>query len=197
MIVVDVETSGLDPQKHSIVSIGALDFSHPGNKFYEECQIFKGAEITQEALAINGFSEVELRDANKKTLKRTIKDFFKWTQGLEEITMAGRNPWFDRDFLKASAERYGLAWMLGHRVIDLHTLCYCHYLKRGMIFPTKHRRTDLDTDATFVYVGLPEESKPHHALTGARMEAEAFSRLIYGQALLKEFKHYSIPDYLT
>jgi len=65
MIVVDVETSGLDPQKHPIVSLSALDFSHSENKFYEECRIFKGAEIAQEALLINGFSEEELRSPSR------------------------------------------------------------------------------------------------------------------------------------
>ena len=45
MIVIDIETTGLDPRKHSIVSIGAIDLSNPKRQFYVENQIWEGAEI--------------------------------------------------------------------------------------------------------------------------------------------------------
>ena len=40
MIVIDIEASGTEWAKHSILSIGALDFEHPENRFYEECRIW-------------------------------------------------------------------------------------------------------------------------------------------------------------
>ena len=40
MIIVDVETTGIDPEKHSIVSIGAVDFSNPSNEFYMKIPLF-------------------------------------------------------------------------------------------------------------------------------------------------------------
>jgi DNA polymerase III epsilon subunit-like protein len=196
MIVVDIETTGLDPRKHSIVSIGALDFTSPLNQFYQECRIFKGAEVMEEALQINGFSKEEIKDPDKKSLKETIEDFFVWVKKIKERTIAGSNPSFDRDFLMVSAERFNLPWFLGHRTIDLHALGYSHFLQRGLTPPVKEGRTDLNTDGVLSYVGLPEEPKPHHALTGTKMEAEAFSRLIYGRSLLSEFKNYPLPDYL-
>ena len=196
MIVVDVETTGLNPQKHSIISIGAIDFLKPENQFYEECKIWKGAEIMQEALKINGFSEQEVKNFNKNSLETIIKRFLSWVGDIEDKTFAGENPSFDRDFLKTSAQRYGIDWILGHRTIDLHSLCYSHFLKRGLNPPTKNKRTDLNTDKILKYTGLPEEPKPHNALVGAKMEAEAISRLIYGKLLLKEFNNYNIPDYL-
>ena len=54
MIVVDIETSGTSPYKHSILSIGAVDFSNPERQFYQECQIEKDKEYTEEALNVNG-----------------------------------------------------------------------------------------------------------------------------------------------
>ena len=45
MIVVDVETTGVDARKNSIVSIGAVDFENQKNQFYGECKIWEGAEI--------------------------------------------------------------------------------------------------------------------------------------------------------
>ena len=45
MLIVDVEASGTEYAKHSIVSIGALDFSNPDNRFYEECQIWEATDV--------------------------------------------------------------------------------------------------------------------------------------------------------
>jgi len=42
MVVVDVETSGLDPQKYAMLSIGAVDFENPERQFYAECRAFDG-----------------------------------------------------------------------------------------------------------------------------------------------------------
>ena len=196
MIVVDCETTGISPRKNSIVSIGGLDFYSPSNKFYEECRIWEGAEIEQEALNVNGFTKEQITDPNKKSLEQTIKEFLKWTNSCFDVVFAGENPRFDIDFLKESANRYNIEFKFAHRSIDLHSLCTAHYIKRGITPPLKDRRSDINTDKILNYVGLPAEPKPHHGLTGAKMEAEAFSRLIYGRSLLDEFSRYEIPIYL-
>ena len=116
--------------------------------------------------------------------------------GVENRTIAGENPSFDRDFLKASAQRCEIKWLISHRTIDLHSLAYASYLKRGLNLPVKDERMDLNADRIFNYVGLPAEPRPHRALVGAKMEAEAFSRLIYGKVLLKDFESCPVPDYL-
>ena len=60
MIVVDVETTGLYPNKNSIVSIGAVDFLNPVNTFYQECRIWRGAKISDQALEVNGFTKKQI-----------------------------------------------------------------------------------------------------------------------------------------
>ncbi|MEK6973643.1 MAG: 3'-5' exonuclease [Nanoarchaeota archaeon] len=197
MIIVDVETTGLDPKKHSIVSIGAIDFFNPENQFYEECRIFDNAEITQEALAINGFTEEQIKNPNKRPQREVIKQFLIWIVKFNYRTIAGQNPSFDRDFLKSAAERFKLYWPLHHRTVDLHSLCYANYLKRGLLPPIKEGMSNLSPSQIYIYVGLPEEKIPHNGLLGAKMEAEAFSRLVYGKNLLQEFKQYEIPKYLN
>ena len=196
MIVLDVETTGVYPEKNSIVSIGAVDFSKPENQFYEECKVWEGAEITSGALSINGFTEEQVKYTNKNSLEEAVRKFIQWMEKIEDKTLAGENPNFDKNFLENSIKRYGIDYGIGHRIIDLHSLSYAHHLKRGLIPPAKNGRTDLNLNQTLVYVGLPSEPNPHHALTGAKMEAEAFSRLIYGKNLLPEFEKYKIPDYL-
>lgn len=197
MIVVDVETTGVDFKKHSIVSIGAVDFSNPLNNFYQENKIWFGAEVDPIALQINGFTEEQITDLSKKTLKENITDFIEWSKFIEDITLAGENvARFDAMFLKDSADRYGIEFSFGIRSVDLHALSYVNHLEKGIEIPLNKNRTNISSDTTFTYVGLPEEPKPHNALIGAKMEAEAFSRLIYGKILFKEFQKYPLPQYL-
>lgn len=196
MLIVDVETTGIDSQKHSIASVGALDFGEPQSQFYQECRIWEGAEVTLQALRINGFSEEELHNAKKKTLEEVIREFLGWSISAEEKTIAGENPSFDIDFLTASAKRYRIGWPFGYRTIDLHSLCYSHYLRRGLVPPIKEGKSDLNLDKILDYVGLPPEPQPHNALMGAKLEAEAFCRLIYGRSLCAEFQNYLIPHHL-
>lgn len=195
MIIVDVETTGLEPEKNAIVSVGAVNFDYPNIMFYEECRLRKGAEINPIALEINGFTEEEVRDPNKKSLKELIKLFNIWADNVEDKTLAGENPHLDLDFLKHSAKLYGAPWPFGYRIVDLHSISFIHHLGSGLK-PLEKGKTNLSLDETLKYVGLKTEPKPHHALTGAKLETEAFSRILCGKNLLSEYKKYAIPKYL-
>ncbi len=194
MIVVDVEASGTEAKKHSMVSVGAIDLANPTNRFYEECRIWDGAHIMDEALAVCGFSRAEITDTKKQSEADLVHAFLTWSEGVEERTLAGQNVSFDRDFLKAGAERAGHTdWPFAYRTIDTHTLCYMHIIQRGEQPPVRHRRSALDLDAVLNYCGIPDEPMPHNALTGALSHAEVISRLLYGRKLLPEFMEFEIP----
>src|SRR5580704_8291268 len=107
MLIVDVEASGVEPWKHSIVSIGALDFANPTNRLYEECRIWDGAHIMDGALQVNGFTTEQITDPSKQSEGDLVHRFLLWSEGLQERTFAGQNVSFDRDFLKYAAERAG------------------------------------------------------------------------------------------
>lgn len=194
MLVVDVEASGTEPHKHSIVSVGALDFSNPKNRFYAECRVWDGAHIMDEALQINGFTKEEITDPNKQSEADLIHAFLAWSESVEERTLAGQNVSFDRDFLRHATERAGHTdWPFAFRTIDTHTLCYMHMVTHGIQPPVMHRRSALDLDAVLNYVGIPAEPVPHNALTGALSHAEVIARLLYGRKLLPEFSAFDIP----
>ncbi|OGG63774.1 hypothetical protein A3D66_00700, partial [Candidatus Kaiserbacteria bacterium RIFCSPHIGHO2_02_FULL_50_9] len=127
MIVVDVEASGTEHHKHSIVSVGALELEHPERRFYEECRIWDGARIEEEALAVNGYTREQITDSRKQGEGELTRLFIDFALNAEERTLAGQNPSFDRDFLKSAAERAGHTnWPLAHRTIDTHSLAYMH-----------------------------------------------------------------------
>lgn len=194
MIVLDVEATGVEPHKHSIVSLGALDIANPSNRFYMECRAWDGAHIMDEALAVNGFSREQVTDPKKPSEADLTHQFLAWAQDVPEHTLAGQNVSFDRDFLKYAAERAGHTdWPFAHRTIDTHTLCYMHMVHRGIQPPEKHRRSALNLDAVLEYCGIPEEPNPHNALTGALCHAEVIARLLWGRKLLPEFTQYEVP----
>jgi DNA polymerase III epsilon subunit-like protein len=196
MIVLDIETTGLDPRRHSIIEVGAIDFDCPGNYFNERCQVWEGAEIDFKALEINGLTLDEIHDQAILTQKEIISRFRIWTDQIEDKTIAGQNADFDISFINESSARCGLNFSLGKRKVDQHSLVYAHLLKRVIRPPLKDGYSNLNSDFIMNYVGLPSEPKPHRAINGARFEAEALSRLIFGRVMFNEFADYEIPDYL-
>lgn len=193
MIVIDIEASGTEYEKHSIVSVGAIEFERPERQFYDECRIWDGAHIMEDALAVNGFTEAEITDPSKKSESEVAAALMAWIHDADDRTLVGQNVSFDRDFLKAAVHRAGLDWDLAYRTIDTHTLCWMHMVKRGLNIPIAKHRSALDLDAVLRYCGIPDEPAPHNALTGALCHAEVASRLLYDRTLLPEFERYPIP----
>lgn len=196
MLVVDVEASGVDAQKHSIISVGAIDLGDPSRQLYEECRIWDGAHIDPGASAVHGMTDAEITDPQKQTEADLVHKFISFTEGMADTTFAGQNVSFDRDMLKAAAVRAGhTAWPFAHRTIDTHTLAWMHMVKRGQTPPvdTTKRHSALNLDAVLNYCGIPEEPTPHNALTGAKSHAEVISRLLYDKKLLPEFEQFEIP----
>ena len=199
MIILDIETTGLNPERNSLVSIGAIDFYNPTNTFYGECKIKKGTKISKTALDINGFSVKELRDQSKQTVGDLVKSFSDWAQrSTSELILAGENVGrFDHKWLEHDAHANEIEWIFGYRSVDLHSLTVMDHYQRGISLPVKDNGVSaLSLNKTLNYVGLPAEPEPHNALTGAKYEAEAFSRLLTGKNLLEEFKKHDVPNYL-
>ena len=190
MIIVDAEMSGLSPLKNSIVSLGAVDFARPERQFYGECRIWDGAETDPEALAVNGFTDEQCRDKNKKSETELIKEFYEWIQPIADKTIAGQNVSFDAQFLNQALKRANIEWRFSFRTLDLHALAYARFIKEGREVPLKFDQSALSLTKILVSLGLPPEPKPHIAINGAKYEAEAFSRIIHGKNLLPEFAQY-------
>lgn len=194
MIVVDVETSGLDPKTSSIISIGAINFINTNQRFYAECNVFDGAFISPESLKINGFEKDQIvKNKDKKSLREIIIEFSSWVknQNTEKI-IAGQNPSFDRDFLIHSFELNQIEFPFTFRTVDLNTLCINYVIQKKIDM----KISILNTNRIYSILGMPSEPNPHNALTGAIMETEAFYRLIYGKNIIEDFKDYPVPENL-
>ena len=189
MLVTDLETTGLKPEIHSIISIGAIQFENPSNTFYMECRPYDGAVIDPVALNVNGATW--LNDPLKPSLEEALRAFLSWTYGISgNKELAGSNIGFDISFLKDTARRYNITCDFGHHPVDVGDWFVMSLCLRELPVPEKFR-----TDTILEYVGLQKEPVPHIGIVGAKMEAEAFLRLL-GRGLLKEYESFPIPEYL-
>ncbi len=195
MIVLDVETTGTNPQVHSILAIGALDFDDRTNQFYGECRAFPGAHFEKEALDINGLTEAQAQNPGWQSEEALVRSFIAWATDCRDWTFVGQNPSFDRGFIEAACARYHIDYPFPHRTLDTHTMAYMHIALQGKIppFDIRHHHSAINLDYILSYVGVPAEPKPHNALTGALCHAEVASRLLYSKKLLPEFEIYPIP----
>lgn len=199
MIVLDVESTSLDPRTGSILSLGALDLDEPSNQFYDECRIWDGAHVEEAALAVNGFSQEEIRDEGKKTEAELVGAFVAWaTARPKSLMLAAQNVSFDLEFVQEACKRAGIECPFGKRTIDTHTLVWLHMQSRGLAQPVnEHGNSGISLDAALEYCGVPKEPKPHNALTGAFCHAEVISRIAYNRKTIPEFSTFEIPWTIT
>ncbi len=187
MIVLDMEMTGLDPEKCSIISIGALEFEHPENQFYGECRPWDEAEITDEALKITGFTRTKLAN-QQKSHKQLIEEFVAWTKKIKNKTIAGQNVWFDCIFFKAACLRENISWVFGHRYVDSHAIAYEHFASAGKIILKPEGTSAINLDKILEFLGIKVRGSTHNALEDAQLTAEILSRFIYGKNLLPKYK---------
>lgn len=194
MIVLDVETTGLDPKTGSILSLGAVDLADPTNRFYEECRVWEGARIDDEALAVNGFSRDDVVAPHKKSEAELVASFVAWaTDRPHDRTLAAQNVSFDLEFVQAACARADIDCPFAKRTLDTHTLVWMHMTTHGHVPPTKNFHSAISLDEALRYCGLPVEPKPHHALTGALSHAEVIARVAYTKNIIPEFSSFPIP----
>ncbi|HYE23104.1 MAG TPA: exonuclease domain-containing protein [Candidatus Paceibacterota bacterium] len=194
MIALDVETTGLDPKTCSIVSLGAVDTDHPENQFYDECGVWEGAHLSDEALAIHGFTREELTNGSRKSEAELIRAFVAWAcDRPENRTFVAQNVSFDHEFVLQACKRAGVEFPFAKRTLDIHSLVWMHMEYAGVPQPVGNKHSLISLDFALRYCGIPEEPKPHNALTGALSHAEVFARVAYTKKLLPDFSSFDIP----
>jgi DNA polymerase III epsilon subunit-like protein len=177
ILVVDLETTGLNADRHGILQIGAVWLTGGEGEFSIDCRMWDDGSIDDKALAFNGCSRERCMDKKMISEGEAVIRFLTWA-GDEPFMLAGNNPSFDRSFLNAAFKR-GIGETqnipnLKHRVLDLHTLAVSYALAKGELVPSR----GLYTDEIYAILDLPPEPRPHIAITGARKEAEALRMLM-------------------
>ena len=200
MIVVDIETSGVDFVKCGIWQIGAIDFETK-EEFFEECQIDSEDMLLDDKtrgktlFEIIGKTEEQLRDKTKQSQKQMLERFFKWCEKSKIKNFMCQNPQFDEAFLEIKARKYGLKFPFHYRAFDFHSIAQAKHLAIQGKFLIKGN-CSAGLSLLVPFCGIKDERGFHNALEDAKLTAECFSRVLYGKSLLKEFEKFQIPEYL-
>ncbi len=164
MIILDIETTGLNPLYHSVLSIGAVQVE-TGRLFYGECQIEPGSHIDDAALAVNGFTREEATDSSKFLPHELIMEFYKWAEG--DTILIGQNVGsFDVQFLKHVTNKHLMKWPFSYRTVDLHSVAFAKFGE------------SVGSAEMYTRLGLDPEPTVHNALVGAVWEWAAFEKLM-------------------
>ena len=210
MIVVDIETSGLDFTKCGIWQIGALYIDNPKNTFLEEARIDDNDLIEPEALRVGGKTESDLRDGKKQSQKQLLINFFSWVKKTNNFAMLSHNPQdLDYTLVVKKAKQYSLEFPFHHRCFDMHSMAQLKFFQVNGNFLMKPGMgvSEMGLSHVLEFCGMEDnrikagqkgvnEGHPHNALEDCRLTAECFSRIVFGKSLIEDYSKFLIPSYL-
>ena len=116
LFYLDVETSGLDPQKHGIIQIsGEIEINgKTKEKFNWRVSLFKSQKVSSEALEITGTTVEQIRGYEDpivvfKELKEMLEKYVSPYNKKDKFFMVGYNSHkFDSEFFRASSGKHNL-----------------------------------------------------------------------------------------
>lgn len=176
LAVVDVETSGINPFKHQILSIGIV----PLKKEMKPFQVYiRHPDIEWSTYALNNFqkfsSDWELNALSVVEAVNLLEGYLADTFNGEVVTLIGHNIGFDVAFLRKLAFQAGKDQLVGasHRMLDTHTMLYLLFLN-GLL-----PNSALTSDGAFSHFGITvSEAERHTALGDAVATRELLVKLI-------------------
>ncbi|BDP40470.1 DNA polymerase III subunit epsilon [Deinococcus aetherius] len=171
VVVFDLETTGLSPERDAIVEIGALRVRDGQVQEAERFEtlvrpVGAGGEplrIPWRVQQIHGISDEMVRNAPH--LAAVLPDFLDF---VGDSPVVAHNIGFDRGFMRAAATRHGLTWAPSAE--------HCTMQLSRRAFPGE-RSHNLDVLAQRLDLGFARGGR-HRSLGDARVTAEAFVRLM-------------------
>lgn len=183
LLVIDTETGGIDPDRHSLLSVAAVVWAD--GRIEGEIQILVGeadVTVTARALEINRIDLVEHArgavppaEALSRLLGFVAEHFQAELAAGEQVVLVGHNVGFDVGFLRRLCRLAGAAFppVFSHRMLD--TASVLRFLSLAGFVPA----TAVASTEAFAHLGvhIPPELR-HTALGDARATADLLARLI-------------------
>lgn len=161
-VVIDTETGGLNPDVHSLISVGLVD--NTGQKMDEFLVREPTLSSDPRSMAIHGISEAQII-AEGLAPELAVERFEAFFDGIEgTILLTGHNISFDLAFIKRLYRLANRSMMkrISHRSIDTHSLLWLG-IQMGVLPPDTS-----SSDGAFRYFKIePPAEKRHTALGDA------------------------------
>lgn len=180
LLFLDTETGGLDPARHSLLSLGLVVGARSG--IHHELEILvqhPHYEVEAEAMAVN---RIDLARHHAEALPPeealAVLDIFleqHFPHRCRPISLAGHNVSFDRDFLATFLASQGRAWRprFHHRLVDTHSIA------AALRDAGRLDLDDLGSTALFRHFGIEvPDALRHTALGDARATFHLYWKLV-------------------
>jgi oligoribonuclease (3'-5' exoribonuclease) len=182
LAIVDVETTGLDPNHHEMIDAGLIYTDLEGRELgrqYVKIMPTHPDRISDGARAVNGF-DVEYWRANGAITEAEavakIVEFHRRMAGERTMLFTAYNVWFDRAFMTALLAEHGedFRTLYHYHVLDIPSIAWGQGLPklRGVLLAEA--------------LGIPAETsvpRDHTGITGAQFNLEAYRALMARRAL--------------
>jgi DNA polymerase-3 subunit epsilon len=167
--IVDIETSGLDPETHEILEIGVVIFDTRTLEIVNTLDLRVKPEHIEtanpQALKVNGYNEEEWTDC--MSLQMAMMIFKAQTQ---DATFCAHNMIFDWSFILKASEKTGVGLNFDYHKLDLLSIAWAR------IPHNKVQSWSLKTICS--YLNITPEPKLHRGLQGAMKEYEVYKSLM-------------------
>jgi DNA polymerase III epsilon subunit-like protein len=141
LVMLDVETSGLDPDKHSILRISAMR-ADSGESLDVWVRPEPGSFGDKKALAVNGIDPDRVKKEGIP-LRDALKSLQKFLSETGPHILSGCNVSFDVDFVEKGCKKYGMRPPFGGKRIDLQTAAYVAHECGWISLPDDNGKPDL------------------------------------------------------
>jgi CRISPR-associated protein Cas2 len=161
-VVIDIETTGLNPEKDEIIEIGALKIIDGKiiDKFYALIKTDK--PVPQNITELTGITD-ELAASDGKPLKSVLGDFLRF---LGDMAIVAHNIDFDNRFLREACFKCEYA-PIANRLVD--TLALSRRLVKGL--------PSYKLSAMTTHFGI-ERGEAHRSLADCEMTRQLYSKLM-------------------
>jgi len=177
ILFIDTETGGIEPQIHSLLSIGLVVWEQ--SRIIAEKEIFINdgiLNVTSSALSINQI-DIDKHIKQSVSPKESVSEIYEFINlyfdNTEKIILGGHNVNFDKEFLKFFFKKQGedFNFRFSHRSIDTASILYFLYFS-GII-----KEKAISSDDAFNLFSI-EIEKRHSALSDAKATAKLFTVLL-------------------
>ena len=124
LIIIDTETTGLNPELNNIIQLAAVDYDDPNSYFNMYSNIVTTME--PEAQQKHGLTPEKLTKLGAVDIIQLLLEFELFiNQYDDDILLAGWNPGFDYSFLRCYYKRANLQMhRIQYKTLDVFSLCW-------------------------------------------------------------------------
>lgn len=197
LLLVDLETTGLDAQKHEIIQIAAILLD---KKTLKEKEIFSSfvcplrwKNRDPESMKVNGIKWEQLKNApDLKTVLRALESIIETSRlalrtrsknivraksrTIHNIVLSYYGGPLDMDFMREAYRKTGLKWQFDYHYFNLWAFFYAFLASKNKLKNSK-KFTGFSLDDFMKEFKIKSNSR-HDALEDCRIEAEVLRRIM-------------------